>query len=293
MRARKLNGTSAEPGGRRLESDTMLQILISLGILALWALTSLLSREAQPLPPRTVRARPGEAPRPAASFRSNRAGPPTTSCAETATASSRAADQAPPSRSPSGLAPLSNDEIRLLESDPRFARSLSNSSVSISPAGGTARGSRIPARRGSRTRSVASTSPARPAEPEAPRQLSSQINQSMAQAVNRPLAITPLDIPLTSLSSSLTPLGTRVIGEPSTFHEVGPSLDGRIDPGGLLGSPEKLREIAILTEVLKPPLRSALEAPDSLSSPVCTVLPAPVPACPEPRLKLPPARRPM
>ena len=36
-----------------------LQILISLGILLLWALTSLLSRETQPLPTRPPRPAPG------------------------------------------------------------------------------------------------------------------------------------------------------------------------------------------------------------------------------------------
>ncbi len=35
-----------------LEARTMLQFMVIMAILAIWALTSLLSREAQPLPPR-------------------------------------------------------------------------------------------------------------------------------------------------------------------------------------------------------------------------------------------------
>ena len=50
----------------------MNQILISLGILALWALTSLLSRDAQPLPPRPARDRPNDRNRPLAHLRRKR-----------------------------------------------------------------------------------------------------------------------------------------------------------------------------------------------------------------------------
>ena len=43
----------------------MLQFIVLLSIRALWAMTSLLSREAQPLPARPPRGRPRDGPRPA------------------------------------------------------------------------------------------------------------------------------------------------------------------------------------------------------------------------------------
>ncbi len=229
----------------------MIQILISLGILALWALTSLLSRETQPLPPRPGRPRPTEGPRPTPSFARNDLAAANPARASSDRLSDRGAAAALSPRSQSALGTLGNDDIRILESDPRFARSLSSSSVSVSSSAPPARTSRSPSRRGSRARSA--PSPTSTAAQARPRQLSSQINQSMARAANRPLEITPLDLPLASLASSLIPLGARASFEPASFHEVGPSLNGK-SVRAMFGSPEKLREITILTEVLKPPV---------------------------------------
>jgi hypothetical protein len=229
----------------------MIQILISLGILALWALTSLLSRETQPLPPRPGRPRPAEGPRPSPSFARNDLAAANPARASSDRLSDRGAAAALSPRSQSALGTLGNDDIRILESDPRFARSLSSSSVSVSSSAPPARTSRSPSRRGSCVRSA--PSPTSTAAQARPRQLSSQINQSMARAANRPLEITPLDLPLASLASSLIPLGARASFEPASFHEVGPSLNGK-SVRAMFGSPEKLREITILTEVLKPPV---------------------------------------
>jgi hypothetical protein len=231
----------------------MIQILISLGILALWALTSLLSRETQPLPPRPARPRPAEGPRPSPSFARNDLAAANPARASSDRLSDRGAAAALSPRSQSALGTLGNDDIRILESDPRFARSLSSSSVSVSSSAPPARTSRSPSRRGSRARSAPSPTAAGTAAQARPRQLSSQINQSMARAANRPLEITPLDLPLASLASSLIPLGARASFEPASFHEVGPSLNGK-SVRAMFGSPEKLREITILTEVLKPPV---------------------------------------
>jgi hypothetical protein len=186
----------------------MTQILISLGILLLWALTSLLSRETQPLPPRPIRARPGEGPRPSM--------------------------------------------IRLSESDIRPARSLGGNGATLAqPA--AARASRNTSKRGVRGRSSGGQPAGKTAEADKGRRLSNQINLSMAQAANRPLEITPLDIPLSTLSSTLTPLGVRGSLEPRSFRNAAATLDSRT-ARAMLTSPEKLREIAILSEVLKPPL---------------------------------------
>ena len=187
----------------------MIQILISLGILLLWALTSLLSRETQPLPPRSPRARPMGGPAPS------------------------------PSRFP--------------ESDARPARSLLGAGATPAPAPTSARGSRSSSRRGGRGRPATGATAARTAEPEKGRRLSSQINLSMSQAANRPLEITPLEIPLSSLTSTLTPLGTRASLEPRAGRTSASALDPT-SVRAMLGSPAKLREAAILTEILKPPV---------------------------------------
>jgi hypothetical protein len=188
----------------------MLQILISLGILLLWALTSLLSRETQPLPPRPQRSRPLDGLRP------------------------------PPEMSS--------------EAEARPTRTLTSAIVSITPPAAPARGSRSTTRRGSRGRPTSTPSTAKPAEAGLRRRLTSQINQSMALAANRPLEIAPLDIPLSSLSSTLTPLSARGSGgEPRSFRAVAPTLNATA-AREMLGSPEKLRELTILAEILKPPL---------------------------------------
>ena len=184
----------------------MFQILVSLGILALWALTSLLSRETQPLPPRPSRPRPNEGPGPA----------------------------------------------RFGESDPA-ARSLSSSSVQTSSGAAQTRGARSPARRAVRSRAASGSAGAKTTDSKLQRRLSSQINQSMAQAANRPLEITPIDIPLSSLSSTITPLGARAAIGPSSFQSVAPALDAK-SIREMLRSPQRLREIAILSEVLRPPV---------------------------------------
>ena len=152
---------------------------------------------------------------------------------------------------------------KFAEADPRTAAALRLSSARRSPRSlATSRSqsdprfASSPARRGASqpARRSGSRPPPRPAEPAAGRRrLSSQINQSMAQAANRPLEITPLEIPLSSLSSTLMPLGSRAALEPSSFQAVAPALDAKT-VRAMLRSPEKLREIAILSELLKPPL---------------------------------------
>jgi hypothetical protein len=94
---------------------------------------------------------------------------------------------------------------------------------------------------------------AKTAEPGQPRRLSNQVNQSMAQAANRPLEIAPLQIPLSSLSSTLMPLSSRAALAPSSFQAVAPALDAKT-ARAMFRSPEKLREIFILSEILQPPL---------------------------------------
>src|SRR5262245_29240527 len=114
----------------------MNQILISLGILALWALTSLLCRDAQPLPPRPTRARRDEADgrsqplsrpdRPGAS-QSHRAIDRMVDETTDARLASRSAERPLALRYGASGERSSSDDIRILESSPRAARPLGGS----------------------------------------------------------------------------------------------------------------------------------------------------------------------
>jgi hypothetical protein len=241
----------------------MNQILISLGILALWALTSLLSRDAQPLPPRPTRDRPDDGkPRPQTLARGNQP-----AMAQSSRTTDRMATETIEARSGarSGEGSLasqyaragarpSSDDIRILESGPRPARPPATSAGGPrSPASALSPGSRTSSRKGSRARSGVNPAAAKSAEPERQRALSSQIHKSMAQTAGRPLEITPLELPLESLSSSHVPLGSRGIVDLTRRQSIPSGLDA-LAVRKLISSPEKLREIAILTELLKPPL---------------------------------------
>jgi hypothetical protein len=240
----------------------MNQILISLGILALWALTSLLSRDAQPLPPRPTRDRPDEGksrPQPQARIEQSATAQNSRTtdrkAAETIEArmAARSGAGSPPRYGASGVRPP-NDDIRIVESGPRPARlPISSAAGPRSPASILAPSSRSSSRKGSRARPSASPSPAKPAETQRPRALSSQIQKSMAETAGRPLEITPLELPLESLSSSHIPLGSRGVVDLTRGQSISTGLDARA-VRKLIGSPEKLREIAILTELLQPPL---------------------------------------
>jgi hypothetical protein len=74
----------------------------------------------------------------------------------------------------------------------------------------------------------------------------------MAKLASRPLEITPLEQPLESLSSTLVPLGTRGAVDPTRSERNASAFDARA-VAQMLSSPQKLREVAILTELLRPP----------------------------------------
>ena len=238
----------------------MIQILISLGILALWALTSLLSREAQPLPPRPVARGPTEG----RGRRPRSLG--TTSLAPAELAGQRAV------RAALTDSALSQRALaRVVASSPAWRPMTSRIARNPNPRSSTAFARDAlrldcPRRRHrpARSRSPIPTGLARPLGPEPrsrqtgragpPPALSSQINQSMAQAADRPLEITPLEIPLASLSSSLIPLARSSSGTTSQLIPRSRPGPGRETDPCDVRSPTKLREIAILTELLKPPL---------------------------------------
>jgi len=143
--------------------------------------------------------------------------------------------------------------IVILESDARGSRPFSGAPAS--PPSSTAprnpRGGQT--RRSSRGRSSSNANPARPAEPGQPRALTTLITQSMAQKKNRPLELTPLDDPLAPLGMPLTHLATSALREQPKSWDLPPAFDSAA-LRAMLASRNKLREVALLSEILQPPL---------------------------------------
>jgi hypothetical protein len=153
-----------------------------------------------------------------------------------------------------------DEAIVYIENDPA-ARGATRSGSSSTPAAAASAspGSRSPRgaqqRRGTRGRAGTPISPPSQfqAEPKTHRALSEQVNQSMALQRNKPLEIVPLFSSLAPLSLPLTQASVAplVQQERGTANPV--TLSG-LDIRKMLSSPGKLREFALLSEVLQPPV---------------------------------------
>ncbi len=250
--------------------DILIQCIVPLMFLAIWALTSLLNRDAQPLPPRPGRPPGPGGPRPLNRLpgqpepRSSGPGSPMQKPASSAltepqtmwpggtaapTARERAMQRPPLKSRDDAIVYIENDPAR--RGTPRPAPSPGSTAAASS-------GARLPRgtqqRKGTRRAGTpgSPTSQATP-EPRTHRALSDQVNQSMALQRNKPLEITPLFTSLAPLSLPLTQasVAPEVQQERGTADKV--TLSG-LDIRKMLSSPDKLREFALLTEVLQPPV---------------------------------------
>jgi hypothetical protein len=79
------------------------------------------------------------------------------------------------------------------------------------------------------------------------------VSQSLSLQKTKPLEISPLNAPITGLSRNLTQTMAQPDVNRRPAGESRPALTG-LDIRKLLASPTKLREIAILNELLQPPL---------------------------------------
>ena len=236
----------------------MLQLIVLLSIGALWAITSLLSREAQPLPARPARSQGPPPPRPGLPMNTGGSMAASRTAAGTADrlpatslerrAAARWTDASPATRSAAGRGLGADDGIVILDSDSRAARP--GTSGASAPA---AKGRAGLARRVSRGRSTTGSSPSTPVEPGRPRALTSLVTQSMAQKRNRPLEITPLASPLGPINSPLTQLTTGAKIEHPGSLDSPPAFTAE-SLRSMLANPIRLREAALLTELLQPPL---------------------------------------
>lgn len=255
--------------------EFLLQFIVPLTFLAIWALTSLLNRDAQPLPRRPGAGRlPGGGPGRAATgggltqaARDALSGPtrytpgarPTTTVADR-TAPARWSSPTPPGRPAAGPERAADEGIVIIDSQTRPTQGSSSFSPSAAAASRAARGTGAAARRGARGRQ-APAAPIKPAERERPRALTGLVGQSLAQTKARPLEIAPLTAPIARISTA--PL---IAGSPTPAPEVARTAARPADPSlsidelrAMLASPRRLREVALLGELLQPPV--AMRAP--------------------------------
>ncbi len=247
-----------------MKTELLLQFIVPLTFLAIWALTSLLNRDAQPLPPRPGRApgagggpRPGMgAPlvgrgEPAGSSRSQGASRPAAPAAERSAPARWAAPPAQARSLEAGRSGGPDEGIVILESETRTSQG-STSSFSPSSAA-TARAARSTASRRSaaRGRAPQAASP-KSIESERPRVLTGLVSQPLGPKKGRTLEIVPLSTPITPLGSPLTQQTTPNLPH-ATTNKPRPTLTSS-DLRTMLASPAKLREIALLGELLQPPV---------------------------------------
>jgi hypothetical protein len=92
-------------------------------------------------------------------------------------------------------------------------------------------------------------------ETEPHRVLSDQLSQALALQKTKPLEIAPLGSPIAPLSRPLTEASaTAALQAPvDRASSSGPALSGETIRK-LLATPTRLREIAVLSEILRPPI---------------------------------------
>lgn len=242
-------------GTERSETTTvgngvnLFQFIVPLAFLAIWALTFLINREAQPLPPRAGRpAGPPSPPRPRAP-----GGAPSTARAAERRNEPFARDGSgrwsttaggSPSRTVAGRpgGGASENEIVILESETRRP----SGTAGGRPESGSGH------RRGTRARAAAAAAGKR-SEPATPRALSAAMGQD-ASGLN-----SPQNRELTPLTRTVLPLSTQVSHEAPGLSQGGSQatpFSPLTNPEftQLLKNPAKLREAIVLNELLQPPL---------------------------------------
>ena len=251
-----------------MKIELLLNFIVPLMFLAIWALTSLLNRDSQPLPPR-----PGRLPSSGGSRPSSVS--PVATQAELSAGSRYPASSQPAApigrgytepRSSgigaqgrpgvAGKSGRSDEGIVILESENRTL----SPSFSPSTAAGNRSSRTTPARRGTSRGRVSQPTPIKTTEPERPRLLAGLTSQDLLSNKSRPLQITPLANPIAPIGTPTPQVsqGTTLDLPYRTSTKSQPVLSSD-DLRDMLASPGKLREIALLGELLQKPV--ALRAP--------------------------------
>jgi hypothetical protein len=143
----------------------------------------------------------------------------------------------------------------ILESEVRGSPPASSPSSFSPSSAASARAARgTTTRRGPlRGRSAPAAASLKPVEPERPRALTGLVSQPLVPKKAQHLEIAPLASPLRPLSAPLTKASVGTSLEHPGSHLLPTALtSGELRT--LLASPTKLREVALLTELLQPPL---------------------------------------
>jgi hypothetical protein len=231
--------------------DNLFQFIVPLTFLAIWALTSLFNREAQPLPPRGVRGPGPGGPRPGMGMAGPR--PPLERRVDGGLREQVAKRQASPGFerrvAPPGPVRSTDNEILIIENEPRRG-----------PAPSTARGAPASARRPARSRPTSGSTPTKKIEPATPRNLSASTSaaitgsstMTMASQMGQPLALNPLALPPSPLLSPGSVDTSKGIDlKTAAGDRAGLSA---ADFRQMVRSRARLRESFILNEILQPPL---------------------------------------
>ena len=245
-----------------MKLDILVQFIVPLTFLAIWALTSLLNRESQPLPPR-----PGRGPVPKGrgrarglptAGRSDATGPsryasPAGSPAMSADRSATARRPLPPTQGRPGAARggTSDEGIVILDSENRPSQSSSSFTPSSAASSRTRGPRRLPVAR--RPRSFVPGSPPQVVGAGRPSRLTGLVSQGLAPEPAPGdhafiVPISPIGSPTAQISA-----GTTLDLPYATTTKSHPTLSST-DLRTMLASPGKIREIALLGELLQPPV---------------------------------------
>lgn len=209
--------------------DNLAQLIVPLILLAIWALTWLFNRDAQPIPPRSARA-PGP----------NGGGPrqsPSNSPSRMNDGRVPASAQGGPTQRRNALGP--DDEILILPQDPRRPQGATQPNRQASP----------PARRPGEGRPSPKDTKRTP-EVQTPRRLSASMSHAHEAPAPPPQALKRLSLPPT------LELKDQTVGALAGAGLLGPPPDrAGLDLHRLRNEPNGLRDSFILGDVLfRPPL---------------------------------------
>jgi hypothetical protein len=243
------------------------QIIVLIVLFAIFALTTLLNRDTQPLPSRPVRGKgpgmpePGGRPAGPGELNAGQVARRPEIGAGTGARGAPAGERpftgrwTPPNNPPATRVggPLSaalEDGIRILD-DGRSGRGQNG----VNPTGRKERAGLI--RRGQRGRAPSSGA-LKSIEHERPRALSGLADQALAQKNAKPLTAAPLAFPMSPINGPLNQISPDSVV--NTFGDEGrtPSMS-EIQIRDLVASPKRLREMIIMNVILQPPLSMQLQ----------------------------------
>jgi hypothetical protein len=237
-----------------MRAEHLYEFIVPFIFVAIWAVTWILNREAQPLPPRNGRRFPDDR----SGTNSGDVRGPATQRPATATNSlpTSSRSQRPISttldrsrdRERGRLTP--DDAIVFTEFSPSRPSEPTDVSASPRPMRGTQ------SRRGAKPKETGGAKPRNRQAPEKPRELTQQVSSSMAQFKNRPLELTPLNLPLSPLTSLPLAQSGFPLGSPSSTPDSDLRRRGGspLDTRKALADPRVLREIFVWNELLQPPV---------------------------------------